>query len=82
MGCGGGFGDLFRSRERYAPQEKSATESPLDVLKIRLAKGEITLDEYTKLAEIFKDAAPARGGQNDYAERGRYREHGHHWGGC
>lgn len=29
-------------------------EDPLTVLKLRLAKGELTLDQYTQLAEIVK----------------------------
>ena len=60
--CGGGFSGFFRQRQpQYQPQPVPEKQSsPLDVLKERLARGEITIDEYRKLAEVLSEAAPTR----------------------
>ncbi len=60
--CGGGFSGFFGQRQpQYQPQSAPEKQNaPLDLLKERLARGEITVDEYRKLAEILTETTHAR----------------------
>ena len=56
--CGGGRQMWYGSNDsRPRPQDSSARsaaqDTPLELLKQRLARGEITLDEYEKLAKVL-----------------------------
>lgn len=65
MGCCGGGGSSWsgygrRGRQfdyepipQKQPQQRFASESPLDILKQRLVKGEIDMDEYERLARVL-----------------------------
>lgn len=60
--CGGGFGGFFGQRQpqhqlQQTPEKQNA---PLNLLKERLARGEITMDEYKKLAEVLEETVNAR----------------------
>lgn len=48
--CGPSFG---RSNKKEKETNTSQTENPLDLLKIRLAKGEITFEEYEKTKAVL-----------------------------
>lgn len=56
--CGGGFSSFFQQRQPQVTPEKQYT--PLEILRERLAKGEITQDEYRKLAEVLTETTNAR----------------------
>ncbi|MCL6444450.1 SHOCT domain-containing protein [Alicyclobacillus acidiphilus] len=63
MGCCGGgrswygYGNPYPyGQQPQQPQEpvtKTSQDTPLELLKQRLAKGEITLEEYEKLAKVL-----------------------------
>lgn len=57
--CGGGlFGNRQQNQGSQAPQGSvNHNLSPIDTLKIRLAQGEITIDEYQKLLTVLQGAA-------------------------
>lgn len=59
MSCCGGTG-AFRPEERTEPQPAGAREDPLTILAERLARGEITVEEYERIrAVLARDGAPA-----------------------
>ncbi len=56
MGCCGGGGRHTNYREFETRRE----EDPLETLKSRLAKGEITVDEYERTLDILNVNRPSR----------------------
>lgn len=64
MGCcgGGGGGSFFGRRRSYqddpgpalATREPGEAPDPVAILKERLARGEITLEDYQRLLEVVK----------------------------
>lgn len=58
MGCCGGSRDAAREHIAARGQATTATaEDPVAILKLRLAKGEITLEEYDRLAAVLNRAS-------------------------
>lgn len=57
--CGGGlFGNRQQNQASQGPQGPvNPNLSPIDTLKIRLAQGEISIDEYQKLLSVLQGAA-------------------------
>ena len=59
--CGGGFSrrnSTWRADRQamQAPMRREfSQESPLEALKMRLARGEITMDEYQQLRSVLLD---------------------------
>lgn len=61
MGCCGGGGRSWYGygnpypygQQPQEPVTKNSQDTPLELLKQRLAKGEITLEEYEKLAKVL-----------------------------
>jgi hypothetical protein len=49
--------EIFKQEENnyYSPQHHDKQADPISILKMRLAKGEITIDEYLKLQKIIED---------------------------
>lgn len=61
--CGGGTGFGRRGSPRYDAEPDPITErdiNPESALKLRLARGEITLEEYRSLLEVLSAPAGAR----------------------
>ena len=56
MGCCGGGGRHANYREVETRRE----EDPLATLKSRLAKGEITVDEYERMLDVLNMKRPSR----------------------
>lgn len=62
MSCCGGGGFFGNRQQQYQTPQAPQTPvnnnlSPIDALKIRLAKGEITIDEYQKLLAVLQGQA-------------------------
>jgi len=59
MGCCGGSRDA--AREHIAARGQATTtataEDPVAILKLRLARGEITIEEYDRLAAVLNRAS-------------------------
>lgn len=59
VGCCGGGRQMWyggydsRPRSQDSSAGSAAQDTPLELLKQRLARGEITLDEYEKLAKVL-----------------------------
>lgn len=59
--CGGGF---LRHREwpqgvrTFTGRHEVGEESPVDILRARLARGEITAEEYRQLLSVLQEATP------------------------
>ena len=51
--CGGGFS--WRNQNQQAAPMPMQQGSPIDALKIRLAQGEITVEEYQKLLGVLQE---------------------------
>lgn len=56
MGCCGGGGRFTNYREFEDRRE----EGPLETLKTRLIKGEITVDEYERTLDVLNIKRPSR----------------------
>lgn len=52
MGCCGG--GLFSRNQGQQSPTPSRIDSPIDALKTRLARGEISVDEYQKLLQVLQ----------------------------
>ena len=59
--CGGGFSRRNSTSHgiQQAPPEPMRQESSLETLKTRLARGEITIDEYQQLRSVLLQDEPA-----------------------
>lgn len=56
-GCGGhGMGHMGHGHGRHDETEHTpmSKDDPLDILKVRLAKGEITAEEFREMREILQ----------------------------
>lgn len=53
MGCCGPSFNKHKKHAKELRQEADQSLSPLDLLKIRLAHGEISLEEYEKIKEVL-----------------------------
>ena len=56
-GCGGhGMGHMGHGHEAHDEMEHTPLrkDDPLDILKVRLAKGEITAEEFREMREILQ----------------------------
>lgn len=51
--CGGGWRHGPEGDEASRQQAGPATEDPLAILKVRLAEGEITVEEYERLVAVL-----------------------------
>ena len=59
--CGGGFSrrNFTQQAPEQAPPAPMRQESSLEALKTRLARGEITIDEYQQLRSVLLQDEPA-----------------------
>ncbi|MDR6224034.1 putative membrane protein [Desmospora profundinema] len=54
MGCCGLSSKQYKNHTQESPREADPNVSPLDLLKIRLARGEISIEEYENTKEILR----------------------------
>lgn len=59
MGCGGGGMGHRMHHGGESREHNAAGPDPLTLLKERLARGDITLEEYQKLRQVLSEDAPA-----------------------
>ncbi|KUO96199.1 hypothetical protein ATW55_14715 [Ferroacidibacillus organovorans] len=62
--CGGSWGS--KRNQNQSTQPTGVTQnSPIDTLKIRLAKGEISIEEYMRLMDVLQGNDPPQSGSSN-----------------